>query len=103
MTDAERQALTPGQVVYYLDDQGEYHRLAVTTSPWQVDLGKWVIGLCNTGSVNLNRVIGRDLADCEAHRFMQIHKSEIVTYDPEQFADDIADAIRAGEQWGAAK
>ncbi len=107
MTDAELQALAVGEVVYLMD-QDKYIQATVTTAPTppnnQTPL--WWVALDRNGTrvyFPLDRVIGRDLADVDAHRIMQIHKSEIVTSDPEQFADDIAAAVRAAEQRGYAR
>jgi hypothetical protein len=103
MTDADRRTLTPGSTVYYLDDRGEYQQRTVSTAPWRTDLGKWIIGLDASGGFFLDRVIGRDLADVEAHRAVK-EWDRVCRTSPwgerPLLHNLIAAAIRAAEQRG---
>ena len=106
MTDAERQALTVGEVVYYLDDKGEYHRATIRIAPWKNALDNWLIVFENDPlrCFDLTLVIGRDLADCDAHRIVTWWEATAVIPNSkvalESLRDQIAAAIRAGEVRG---
>jgi ABC-type cobalamin transport system permease subunit len=65
MSDAERRALLPGDIVAVRNDAGRAVVYAVKYAPWQLGDGTWVIGLKSiSGGYSLDRVVrkvaGRD-------------------------------------------
>lgn len=96
MSDDERKALNPGDLVTYLDDFSRRCETTVRLAPWQLAHGEWVIGLHNiSGGYLLSRVIELvSAAEPSRERQIQMAAEKIVS----RWERIEADGMMTGQQ-----